>query len=136
LILSCTAYLHKHYVLSIIILLYATYAVICPPASYQELHTASVQEANTVVNLLTPTCVPCPKGYYQDRQAHVKCKKCTDGYTTWNISSRSPKDCHKQCYLGYYSLDGFQPCLKCPNGTYSALPGSTECLNCTELALC
>ena len=124
-----------HYIsCSVIIVMYVMiyFTVSCTPGSYQTLHMVSVEETHTVVNLLTPICTPCPKGYYQNKQGQLKCKKCPNGFTTRNISSQLPEDCQKQCNLGYYSLDGFEPCLKCPNGTSSALRGSTVCSNCTE----
>ena len=107
--------------------------VTCTPGNFQTLQVVSVQEQNSVIKLLTPTCLSCPRGYYQNKQGQAICSQCPPGYTTLTVGSQSSEDCHKQCNLGYYSLDGFEPCLKCPNGTSTILQGSSVCSNCTDI---
>ena len=79
-----------------------------------------------IIRYITPKCVSCPVGHYQDGQGHDTCKQCPTALTT------GAKECLAQCSPGKYSENGLEPCLTCPNETYSFNNGSTTCSSCRD----
>ena len=54
-------------------------------------------------------------------------KECPEG-TEW-IEDDKAKGCRPLCKLGWYNKDtGAWPCRKCPSGTTTETPGSSECV--------
>jgi len=82
------------------------------------------------MQFITPECVTCSVGYYQDEQSQTICKKCPVGYTTITTGSRN---CVKLCSPGNFSENGMEPCKPCPSGMYSTNLGSTSCFNCNNV---
>ena len=109
------------------------FTVSCPPGSYQ-IHVLQreVDDSGHVVQYITPECVSCPIGYYQDEQGHTTCKQCPMNYTTLISGARIKSNCIKLCSPGYFSANGVEPCRVCPDGMYSIGVGSTSCFNCSD----
>lgn len=61
----------------------------------------------------TSTCLPCPKGTFQDKRDATSCKPCPAGY--FNV------------YSGAAGIDICQPC---PSGTFSSSVGATSSATC------
>ena len=54
-------------------------------------------------------------------------KECPEG-TEW-VEDDKAKGCRALCKLGWYNKDtGAWPCRKCPSGTTTETPGSSECV--------
>ena len=85
-----------------------------------------------VVQFITPECVRCTIGYYQDEQGQIACKKCPVGYTTEITGARFKSNCVKLCSPGNFSENGKEPCKLCPSGMYSIGMGSTSCFDCND----
>ena len=100
----------------------------CPPGSYQIVEVRRVVDENDgrVTQYTVPKCVSCQVGYYQDGQGHDVCKQCPTALTS------GAKECLAQCSPGEYSENGLEPCLTCPNETYSFINGSTTCYSCRD----
>ena len=82
-----------------------------------------------IIQYITPKCVRCPVGEYQNEQGQVLCKQCSPGYATL---TNGAKQCLAQCSPGEYSQSGLEPCVMCPNETYSFANGSTTCYSCSD----
>ena len=91
-----------------------------------------IVDGGRVLQLITPQCVTCSVGYYQDEQSQTTCKRCPDGHTTLTIGARFKSSCVKLCSPGNFSESGIEPCMACPNGMYSTGMGSTSCFNCND----
>ena len=100
----------------------------CPPGSYQTVEIRRVVDENDgrVTQYTVPKCVSCQVGYYQDGQGHDACKQCPTALTS------GANECLAQCSPGEYSENGLEPCLTCPNETYSFINGSTTCYSCRD----
>jgi len=89
------------------------------------------REDGRVNHYTTSKCRICPTGYYQDQQGQTTCKMCPSGYTTLTTGVRLKEGCTRKCLPGTFSQNGMEPCLVCPNGTYSVKNGSISCINCS-----
>ena len=89
-----------------------------------------VDDDGRVLQQITPQCVSCSIGYYQDEQGQTTCKECPVGYTTITTAACF---CIKLCSPGNFSENGMEPCKPCPSGTYSTNLGSTSCFNCNSV---
>ncbi|CAG5123548.1 unnamed protein product, partial [Candidula unifasciata] len=97
----------------------------CRNASYVTSTVGSISNANCTVlnceegykaNLTTQTCVPCPRGTYQDKKYQTDCLACpTDQYTRQTNSTR-PGDCETYCNSGYEK--NVNSCNPCQRGYY------------------
>ena len=76
-------------------------------------------------------CMKCPIRQYQNSPGQLECTTCPDGYSTRSSGSQEMNDCLPLCSAGNYSTDGFEPCKKCPCGSYSDEYGAIECYNCS-----
>ena len=107
--------------------------VSCPPGSFQIPVVQRELDGNgNVVQLITPQCVTCSVGYYQDEQSQTTCKKCPGNHTTLTTGARFKSSCVKLCSPGNFSESGIEPCMACPSGMYSTGMGSTSCFNCNN----
>ena len=91
-----------------------------------------IDDDGRVLQLITPECVGCSIGYYQDEQGQTTCKRCPAGYTTTSTGARFKSNCIKLCSPGNFSENGLEPCRPCPSGMYSVGMGSTSCFNCNN----
>jgi len=108
------------------------FVVNCPPGSYQIfISERGVSDEGRVAHYTTSKCATCPTGYYQDEQGQTTCKMCPAGYTTLTTGVRLREGCTRKCLPGSFSQNGMEPCMVCPNGTYSVNNGSTSCINCS-----
>ena len=89
-----------------------------------------VDDGGRVLQQITPQCVSCSIGHYQDEQGQTTCKKCPVGYTTITTAARN---CVKLCSPGNFSENGIEPCKPCPSSMYSTDLGSTSCFNCNDV---
>ena len=91
-----------------------------------------VDDDGQVLQQITPECVSCSIGYYQDEQGQTTCKRCPVGYKTTITGARFKSNCIKLCSPGNFSNNGLEPCKPCPSGMYSVGMGSTSCFNCND----
>ena len=111
----------------------SVFAVSCSPGYYQVFTSErGVSEEGRVAHYTTSKCAICPIGYYQDQQGQTSCKMCPTGYTTLTTGVRLREGCTGKCLPGTFSENGMEPCILCPNGTYSVNNGSTSCINCAD----
>eukprot|EP00887_Chlorella_sp_A99_P002783 scaffold6.g2783.t1 len=75
---------------------------------------------------VSPTCLPCPKNWYQDEQGGTQCKQCPAGKGTEGPGSST---CDA-CPLGSYSPSANSPCVLAPAGTYVNASGATATSDC------
>ncbi|XP_050541159.1 sushi, von Willebrand factor type A, EGF and pentraxin domain-containing protein 1 [Daktulosphaira vitifoliae] len=89
--------------------------------------------AGTYAGLKQTSCMPCARGYYQDRDRQGACTRCPNGTYTKELGSKELIDCIPVCGYGTYSPTGLVPCLECPKNSYTAEPptsGFKECQSC------
>ncbi|XP_067651812.1 uncharacterized protein [Haliotis asinina] len=83
-----------------------------------------------VVRPLSKTCVPCPVGYFQDKDSAQWCQPCPLRHTTSTWGATSYMECATRCLPGQYSDNGLSPCLQCPLSTFQPDHSSTSCRRC------
>ncbi|XP_046575796.1 uncharacterized protein LOC124283812 [Haliotis rubra] len=83
-----------------------------------------------VVNPVSETCVPCPVGYFQDKDSALWCQPCPLRHTTSTWGATSYAECASRCLPGQYSDNGLSPCLQCSFGTFQPDHSSTSCRRC------
>lgn len=84
------------------------------------------------------TCVPCPEGSYQNKEAQLECKACPDGTYTESSGAQSKSQCLAVCGNGLFSASGLIPCNLCPRNTFAGPPstgGFKECEACPQVNL-
>lgn len=76
------------------------------------------------------SCIPCPPGYYGDREAMAECSACPAG-TVNAVAGAASFDACVACGKGFHNaFDGRALCLPCPTGTYGNQTGMPECWKC------
>lgn len=100
---------------------------------------------------LQDSCISCKPGTYFDIDERL-CRLCSpgtfrqDGETLncnpcplessknqgWEYGSTDLSHCGSQCPPGYYSSDGFEPCMPCIRGTFQPEHGRTYCISCGQ----
>lgn len=74
------------------------------------------------------TCIPCPRGWYQDQSAQQSCLSCPAG----KIQPESGETSCSPCGEGTYSVGrGSIECLECPAGSYNNASNSIDCIPCS-----
>lgn len=96
-----------------------TECVLCPRNTYQDMsgkftcklcpkgtstgdRNGSISRSNcsecssgTYYDIITKTCMPCPKDYYQNLNGSGRCELCPDGKITSDVGAKSLNDCEK-----------------------------------------
>eukprot|EP00887_Chlorella_sp_A99_P005369 scaffold1.g5369.t1 len=75
---------------------------------------------------ISPTCLSCPKNWYQDEAGKGECKRCPAGMGTESVGA-SVCDA---CPLGSYSASAESPCVLAPAGTFVNITGATSTTPC------
>ncbi|XP_077869119.1 sushi, von Willebrand factor type A, EGF and pentraxin domain-containing protein 1-like [Saccoglossus kowalevskii] len=75
-------------------------------------------------------CVPCPVGWYQDKEAQLNCMSCPSDTTTKHTRASDLSDCKTYCKAGYWSESTLEPCFACAKGSYQNNRGQSSCERC------
>ncbi|ESO93785.1 hypothetical protein LOTGIDRAFT_228560 [Lottia gigantea] len=104
------------------------FTYVCDTGGIYDITTKAclVCSSGSMYDVNTDRCIECTQGYYQDRDNSRTCFQCPPRTTTQYTGSKYHTQCQIQCSAGYFSANGFLPCLPCPSrGTSSR--GSTKC---------
>ncbi|CAD5124520.1 DgyrCDS12799 [Dimorphilus gyrociliatus] len=76
-----------------------------------------------------PPCNPCPQNEYFN--STTLCSPCPAGTSTNGLTGVTDvSGCKDECKPGTFSSNGFEPCIKCPFGTFAENSKSTICQDC------
>ncbi|CAL1530793.1 unnamed protein product, partial [Lymnaea stagnalis] len=75
-------------------------------------------------------CMPCTRGWYNEKPLQTLCQKCPEGKTTQSDGTVSHSQCVSVCDLGSYFNVETSMCEQCPLAHYQDKEAEWECMPC------